>query len=571
MSTEQPVILVVGGDHRDTIVEELSARYARDYDLQTTTSLDDALDRAQELTITGRQIALLAVESVLPDATGALALKVLHTTVPTARRLALVARDNWSTTVPALQAALGRGGLDAYLLIPQGERDEEFHAAITEQLSEWAVTSSQQVLTAVTFVCEDSCAKTARLRDFCERMGISTRAVIVGTPEAAEVSVGVDPQTPLPWVRTWASEDVLSNPTTTDLGRLLYGSPSALDGETVDVAIVGAGPAGLAAAVYGASEGLRTVVLEGDAIGGQAGSSSMIRNYLGFPRGISGMRLAQRARTQALRFGATFFAGVPVTRLVPDLAPDGTLTHQLEVDGTVVRARTVVVATGVSYRRLGVDHVEELVGRGVSYGAAMSTAGEMAGRDVYVVGGGNSAGQAAIHLARFARSVSIVIRRDSLDSTMSSYLIKEIDGNPRISVLPRHEVVDAGGDPRLEWVELRDNRDGATRRRPAAGLYLLLGAQPHCEWVPTKIATDDNGFILTGGDTPDVCWRDGHPPEQLATNLPGVYAVGDVRAGSMKRVASASGEGAAVIPLIHGYLERSRPQDTPTDAALTAD
>jgi thioredoxin reductase (NADPH) len=291
--------------------------------------------------------------------------------------------------------------------------------------------------------------------------------------------------------------------------------------------------------VYGASEGLGTVTVEAEAIGGQAGTSSMIRNYLGFPRGISGMRLAQRARNQAIRFGTQFFTGWPALRLeVGGLGEP----HVVCTEGGDVRARSVVIASGVSYRKLGIEAIDGLVGSGVNYGAAMTAAREMEGLDVYVVGGGNSAGQAAIHLSRFARSVTILVRRPDLAATMSSYLIGEIEFNPRVSVEGCRCVVDGGGEGRRE-------------RRQAGGLFLLLGAVAHCDWLPAQVARDPNGFVLTGRDVPASAWRDGLPPENLETTVPGIYAVGDIRSGSMKRVASASGEGASVVALVHAWLE----------------
>ena len=316
---------------------------------------------------------------------------------------------------------------------------------------------------------------------------------------------------------------------------------------------MGSGPAGLAAAVYAASEGLQTVVIESEAIGGQAGTSSMIRNYLGFPRGISGMRLTQRARIQAGRFGARFFVGAPAAALEPGVEHGDPHTLVLE-DGTRLRARAVVIATGAQYRRLGVESIEELNGRGVHYGAATSVARDLQGRRVYIVGGGNSAGQAAMHLARFAAEVTIVVRRDGLAETMSDYLIRELNGTSRVVVLPHTAVTDGNGAGRLEWLELTDVRDGTTRRVPADALMLLLGAEPCTEWLPDKLDLDGKGFVLTGRDVPADCWIDGLPPAALATEVPGVFAVGDIRSGSMKRVASASGEGAAVVPLIHAWL-----------------
>jgi thioredoxin reductase (NADPH) len=302
--------------------------------------------------------------------------------------------------------------------------------------------------------------------------------------------------------------------------------------------------------VYGASEGLTTVAVEARAIGGQAGTSSMIRNYLGFPRGISGMRLAQRARNQAIRFGTRFFTGWDVTGLTPG---EGNAPHVVHTEGGDVHARTVVLATGVTYRKLGVEPLEALLGRGVHYGSAMSVAREMEGGDVVVVGGGNSAGQAALHLARFARSVTIVIRRSGLEETMSTYLIKEISYHHRITVRPRTEVVDGGGEGRLGWLTLRDS-DGGTEDVPAVGLFLLLGAEPRSEWLPDAVGRDALGYVLTGRDVPAEHWTDGVPPPSLCTTVPGIFAVGDIRAGSMKRVAAASGEGASVVPLVHAHL-----------------
>ena len=281
----------------------------------------------------------------------------------------------------------------------------------------------------------------------------------------------------------------------------------------------------------------------------------MIRNYLGFPRGISGMRLAQRARTQAVRFGARFYSGWPVEKL--DLGIDDA-PHRICTEGGDVLARSVLVASGVAYRRLGVESLEQLVGAGVNYGAALSAAREMDGRDIFVVGGGNSAGQAAIHLARYARSVTIIVRRADLSETMSQYLIGEIAYHPRISVRGTTEVVDGGGDGQLEWLELCDTVSRATERVGAGGLFLLIGAEPHCEWLPDAVARDERGFVLTGRDVPRDRWHGELPPANLATSAPGVFAAGDIRAQSMKRVAAASGEGASAVPMVHAWLAAKR-------------
>jgi thioredoxin reductase (NADPH) len=279
----------------------------------------------------------------------------------------------------------------------------------------------------------------------------------------------------------------------------------------------------------------------------------MIRNYLGFPRGISGMRLAQRARGQALRFGTRFFTGWPATGISP--CEDGG-HHIVHTEGGDVHARSVLVATGVDYRRLGVDSLEELVGRGVYYGAAMAAARELAGDHVVIVGGGNSAGQAAIHAARFAQEVTIVVRRPDLTATMSSYLINEIEWNPRITVRGSTRVVDGGADDvgHLAWLTMEDVGTGEQERVEARGLFLLLGAAPECGWLPDTVLRDERGFVLTGRDIPREAWLEDVPPEDLATTLPGVFAGGDIRSGSMKRVASATGEGASVVSSVHAWL-----------------
>jgi thioredoxin reductase (NADPH) len=409
------------------------------------------------------------------------------------------------------------------------------------------------VVDTVRVISEQPDGLTVAIRDFFDRMGIPNRVYPPDSEAGREIVATYGGEVRFPLVQS-VRGDVVAPRTVGDVAASLFGRPDQIPVDTVvDLCIVGAGPAGLAAAVYGSSEGLSTVCLEAEAIGGQAGSSSMIRNYLGFPRGISGMRLAERARNQALRFGTRFFTGSEVVHLTPG---DGERPHVVHTEHGDVRARAVVIATGVAYRTLGVPAIEALVGNGVHYGSAVTAARDAEGSDVVVVGGGNSAGQAAIHLARFADSVTIVVRRDGLAETMSRYLIDEIASNPRIAVRPRAEVVDGGGDGRLEWLDVRDTRTGEVTRRDAGGLILLLGAEPRCDWLPDAVVLDDRRFVLTGRDLPRWAWRDGCPPDGLATTVPGVFAVGDIRAGSMKRVAAATGEGASVVPLVHAHLDR---------------
>jgi thioredoxin reductase (NADPH) len=326
--------------------------------------------------------------------------------------------------------------------------------------------------------------------------------------------------------------------------------------------VVGAGPAGLAAATYAASEGLRTLLLEREAIGGQAGTTSLIRNYLGFPRGISGGELAARATEQAVVFGAELVYTQQATELLASGA-DRVLTL---ANGSQAVSRTVVIATGVSYRRLPVPGMEELLGAGVFYGAAVTEATAMRGQRVFVVGGANSAGQAAVHLARHAEQVTVLVRGGSLADGMSAYLVEELQRAGNVAVRLHTEVTAVAGTGRLEAVTVRDRVTGVTETLPAAALFILIGAEPHTDWLAGAVERDERGFLLTGRDLlrhgsapPD--WPLDRPPLLLETSLPGVFAAGDVRHGSVKRVASAVGEGATAVQLVHQYLNEAPPAD----------
>ncbi|MEV0891583.1 FAD-dependent oxidoreductase [Promicromonospora sp. MEB111] len=557
---DRPVILLAGGDHADVVEQEFRARYDRDYRIELTDGLAACLDRARALVGEGEQIAMVAAEHHLADGTAIELLHQLPSVVATARRVSLVPFEYFNDSLDELRDAMTRRDLDTYVILPRGPRDEEFHTALIELLSEWGWSVGRPVVTVTDLVAEPGDRNAAAVRDLLERLGFPYRSLTPDDEEAEAILEAAGPGAELPVVSTFRGQ-ALSAATPAAVTEAIYGGFDSIpDGVIADVAIVGAGPAGLATAVYAASEGLATVVLERDAIGGQAGSSSMIRNYLGFPRGISGMRLAQRSRIQASRFGARFFTGRPAARIEP--GPPNEPEHQhVHVRGAQLCARTVVLATGVSYRRLGVPGVEDLVGAGVYYGAATSMAREMQDRDVFVVGGGNSAGQAAVHLAKFAGGVTILVRRASLAETMSDYLVREIEATPTIQVRTRTVVADGGGDAWLQWLRLEDLETGESTKTSADGLFCLLGAEPDCAWLPEGVALDERGFVLTGRDVPREAWVDGQPPASLETTVPGVFAVGDVRAGSMKRVASASGEGASVLPLVHAHLARLRARE----------
>jgi thioredoxin reductase (NADPH) len=542
-----PLIVLCAPEHAD-VLESQFARYAADYEVRTTRSAAETNDLLSSLGPEDR-VALLVSETELPDGNVLQAVHGWRKLVPTARRIVAAHVDHFRERADELRHGLATGKYDAYLLMPRGVRDEEFHTAVTELLSDWGSTAP--VVPTVHIVSASLDPLTVALRDFAYQMGMPAEVVAPDSATGRDVLTRHGDDSVLPVVS--ALGDQTTQPgSVRELAATLYGAPDQIDvDKVVDVVVVGSGPAGLAAAVYASSEGLTTVVLEAGAVGGQAGTSSMIRNYLGFPRGISGMRLAQRARNQAIRFGTKFFTGWPVEALVPGSDGD---PHRVVTEGGEVRARAVVIASGVAYRRLGVDPVEELVGLGVHYGAAVSAAQEMEGRDVFVVGGGNSAGQAALHLARFARSVTVLVRRPDVSATMSDYLIREMKYLPHIGIRECAEVVDGGGEGRLDWIAVRDLNTGEVTRHEAGGLFLLLGAAPQCDWLPAAVVRDQHGFVLTGRDVPKDLWVDGRPPANLATPVPGLFAAGDIRAGSMKRVAAASGEGASVVPLVHAHI-----------------
>ena len=357
----------------------------------------------------------------------------------------------------------------------------------------------------------------------------------------------------------------LSDPSNAEIAEVV-GAPAGLEERDYDVVIVGAGPAGLSAAVYGASEGLRILVVDEGGIGGQARSSSLIRNYLGFPMGVSGSRLAEQAYEQAVVFGASFLFMHRVTALARS---GDRLTLSIE-DGRRVSARAVILATGATYRRLDVPSLEALHGAGVFYGGPVSEAPALRGKDAFIAGGGNSAGQAALHLARYARRVTLVVRASSLGAGMSHYLVQAIEATPNVEVRTGTTVVGGGGDGRLQQLVLRDG-SGEEETVAADALFVLIGARPHVDWLPPEIARDAHGFLLTGADLDGRDWPLERPPLSLETSMPGVLAAGDVRHGSVKRVASAVGAGAIAVQLVHSLFADERPHlRTPTETTASA-
>ena len=558
----KPVLVAVDDDRDDLekISRELTKRYGEDYRIVCEASAERGLERLRELKAAGEDVALVLADQWLPGANGTEFLARSHHLFPTAKRVLLVSQGDSTVREPLLQStALGR--IDYYVNKPGRSPDEQFHRVIAEFLDEWTRVHRPGFV-AVRVVGERWSARSHELRDLLSRSGISFEFHEAHSREGEELldRVGETPAR-LPVVVLF-DRQVLVDPSNAEIvdafaKNIPYGVNIRPGRRTFDLVVVGAGPAGLAAAVYGASEGLDTLVVDKDTFGGQAGTSSLIRNYLGFSRGISGQELAAQAYMQAWLFGASFHFARHATGL--RRSRDG-LVVSLS-DGTEVTGRAVIIATGASYRRLGVPSLEALIGAGVFYGAAVSEAQAVQGQEVYVVGGANSAGQAATHLSKYAARVTLLVRARSLSKSMSDYLIQEIEAAQNIDVRFETTVTGGGGEGRLEHLVLKNLGSGSTEVVPAAALFVLIGAEPHTGWLPEEVERDKRGYVLTGqdllGQLPQG-WPLGRAPLIMETSMPGVFAVGDVRRGSVKRVASAVGAGAIAIQSVHEYFIKAK-------------
>ncbi|MGH9263892.1 MAG: FAD-dependent oxidoreductase [Acidimicrobiales bacterium] len=557
-----PVILVVDDDPAALarVGTELTKRYGADYEVLAYGSPEAALLALRRLRDAGRPVALLLADLWMTPMSGIDVLVLAGGLHPTAKRGLIVEWVDVNRSKRDLVTASGLGQIDCTLRKPVGARDEQFHHVVTELLREWARAHGGG-RPVVRVVGDQWSSRSHEVKDLLARYGIPFGSLSPDSPEGRAVLEAAGTDAASCPVLAFEDGRVLIDPTNGQAADAFGANLDHVDGE-FDVAVVGAGPAGLAAAVYAASEGLRTLVIEREAIGGQAGTTSRIRNYLGFPRGISGSDLAVRAYDQAWHFGASF----RLLRDTLELRP-GAPCHTLSLsDGEEIQARAVVVATGVAYRRLAAPSLERLVGRGVFYGPAVSEAPAMAGQPVFVVGAGNSAGQAAVHLARYASHVTMLVRGDSLGAGMSDYLVTEIGATGNIDVRNRTEAVAGTGEHRLEEIVLRDRRLGTEETLPAAGLFVLIGGEPRTRWLPAEIGRCPRGYVLTGTDIIEAdaiedaglsCthWAPGTLP--LETSVPGIFAAGDVRHRSIKRVASAAGEGAEVVAMVHEHLART--------------
>jgi thioredoxin reductase (NADPH) len=550
----KPILLTVDDDPgvSRAVARDLRRNYGDSYRVVRTESGPEALETLRELKLRGDLVAVLLADHRMPEMSGLEFLEEAMDLFPHARRALLTAYADTDAAIQAINVV----DLDHYLLKPWDPPEEKLYPVVDSLIELWLNTDERST-THTQVVGHRWSARSFEVRDFLARNSVPYRWHTTEEPEGQRLlaAAGVDPTT-IPLVVT-ADSDYLVDPSIGELADKV-GLSTTPATDFYDVVIVGGGPAGLGAAVYAASEGLRTVLVERKATGGQAGQSSRIENYLGFPDGLSGSQLTDRARRQAHKFGAEILT----TRDVVGLDVRASSRAVRFADGGEVVAHSVLLATGIAYRRLDEPGCDSLRGRGVYYGSAVTEAQACSGDHVFIVGGANSAGQAAVFLSRTAQRVTLLVRADNLEKSMSHYLIRQIRDIPNVDVRLSSHVTGAHGDDHLEAITVCDGSTGDTETVPAGYLFVFIGAEPRTDWLEGVVDRDRRGFVLTG---PDLLldgkrprgWDLGRDPYFLESSVPGVFAAGDVRANSVKRVASAVGEGAMAIQLIHGYLERT--------------
>nr|WP_299340452.1 FAD-dependent oxidoreductase [Allomuricauda sp.] len=552
---KKPIIIAIDDDPQvlAAIRGDLRSRYRNDYRIMATTSAQEALEAIQELKNKGEEVALFLSDQRMPTMLGVDFLEKALVVYPQAKRVLLTAYSDTDAAIKAINEVQ----LDYYLLKPWNPPEEKLYPVIDDVLQDWLANYSPP-FSGLRIVGYPFSPNTHNIKDFLAGNMFPYQFLNVENEDAAKELVELNTlgSKDLPAV-FFEDGNLLKNPSLSEIAEKLGLNVRAQE-ELYDVVIIGAGPAGLAAAVYGGSEGLKTLLIDRKAPGGQAGTSSRIENYLGFPKGLSGSDLARRAITQATRFGIEFLSPVEVTKIeVRDSYKIMTLS-----DGSELKSKAVVIATGVDYRKLPNKGMEGLTGAGVYYGAATTEAHTCKDGNVYIVGGGNSAGQGAMYLSKYAKKVNIVIRRDSLESTMSSYLIDQIDNTENIEVIPNSEIIEAIGESRLEQVVLRNNASDSEEKNEARAVFIFIGARPYTDWTGNDFLKDGRGFLVTGREVLDnesgtMLWKHTKPPYLLETSVPGVFAAGDVRSGAMNRVASAVGEGSMSISMVHKYLNEN--------------
>ena len=551
----KPVILTVDDDVSVSraVARDLRRRYGEGHRIVRAESGESALEALRELRVRDEPVAVLLADYRMPEMSGLQFLEQAMDIHPRARRALLTAYADTDAAIQAINVV----DLDHYLLKPWDPPEEHLYPVVDTLLELWAATAGTAGSDVSTrLIGHRWSSPTHDVRDFLGRNAVPYRYLPSDEPEGQRTleAAGLD-ESAVPVLLTAAGQ-ALPSPTNAEVAAAV-GLSTEPATDFYDLVVIGAGPAGLGAAVYGATEGLRTVLVEREATGGQAGQSARIENYLGFPDGVSGAQLTERARRQALRFGAELLTAREVVRL----EARGPARVVVFDDGSEIAAHTVVLATGVTYRLLDAAGLADLTGRGVFYGAAAFEAPACADHDVYLVGGANSAGQAAVYISRYARSVTLLVRGERIEQSMSHYLIEELAALPNVQIRTCAQVIDGGGDKHLEWIEVLDSTAGTKERMATEFLFVFIGAAPRTDWLDGVVRRDERGFVLAGPDllvesTRPPGWDAERDPWHLETSVPGVFVAGDVRADSVKRVASAVGEGAMAVTLVHRYLEK---------------
>jgi len=552
----RPVFLLVEEDREalDALWQALERRLGADYQVVAETEPERGLSVLQQLRERDQQVAVIIAAQRMQRMAGEQFLERAHELHPLAGR-ALICDAFDRRTQESILHAMALGRADMILVRPWDPADHRLYPRIGILLDRWVQATEQPGLCAVSIVMEPDAPHAHELRDELYRNAVAYEWYSPDSPRGRQLLESAGQHETRLAVLVYFDGRVQVDPSLPEIAEGL-GLRRRPDASHYDMTVIGAGPAGLSAALSSASEGLHTLVVEHATVGGQAATTSMIRNYFGFPWGVSGKALIEWVPTHAVQFGAEMV----FDRAIGLGARGG--QHVITIaGGSQVTSDAVVISIGVQYRRLSAPGVEELIGAGVFYGAALSEVPATRGRTVYVVGGGNSAGQAAVHLARYAEHVTIVVRRESLSATMSSYLIDQISERPNITIRPSTEVTRAAGTGRLERLTLRNSATSRTEDVEAAALFILVGAQPRTDWLPRTLARDDAGFLLTGPDLAPAGglpsgWPLARAPLPMETSVPAVFAAGDVRHGSTKRVASAVGEGASAVQSAHGHFQQ---------------